>query len=61
MDYRDVTHVDFKTTRNINPLVPTYIVRDDDGKTQEIGPVEGSVPCVLPPARKDTNFVKTSL
>ena len=24
MDYRDVTHVDFKTKRSVNPLNPTY-------------------------------------
>lgn len=61
MDYRDVTHVDFKTTRNINPLEPTYIVRDDDNKPLEIGKVQGSNPCVLPPARQDKEFVATSL
>jgi hypothetical protein len=30
MDYRDVTDVDFKTTREVNPLEPTYTVRDEE-------------------------------
>jgi hypothetical protein len=29
MDYRDVTHTEFKSTRDVNPLMPTYIVRND--------------------------------
>ena len=32
MDYRDVTNVDFKSTRQVNPLMPTYWVRDEDNK-----------------------------
>ena len=31
IDYRDVTHCDFKTKRSTNPLSPTYPHRDDDG------------------------------
>lgn len=61
MDYRDVTHIDFKTSRHINPLVPTYITRDDKKQKVEIGKVMGSEPVVLPPARQDKNFVNTSL
>ena len=61
MDYRDVTHVDFKTTRHTNPLQPTYVARDENDKTTEIGKVTGSEPCVLPPARKDERFTNTSL
>lgn len=56
MDYRDVTDFQFKTKRNINPLMPTYIVRNEADKPQEIGHVEGSVPNVLPPPRQDPNF-----
>lgn len=40
MDYRDVTNVDFKTTRTVNPLEPTYVTRDEDKKVTEIGPIE---------------------
>lgn len=42
MDYRDVTHVDFKTKRSVNPLQPTYLVKDEEGKAMEIGSVFGS-------------------
>lgn len=51
IDYRDVTHCDFKTKRSTNPLSPTYAHRDEDGTLKEIGQVKGSYPCVLPPAR----------
>ena len=58
MDYRDVTNVDFKTTRSTNPLEPTYIIRDETKNMEicEIGRVPGSQPNVLPPARQDPNF-----
>jgi hypothetical protein len=56
MDYRDVTNVDFKSTRVNNPLMPTYTIRDEDGKTCEIGHVAGSNPNILPPPREDKNF-----
>jgi len=63
MDYRDVTNVDFKSTRFINPMEPTYVVRDETKNMEiiTIGPVEGSKPNVLPPPRKDLNFVAKSL
>lgn len=61
MDYRDVTHTDFKTSRFTNPLQPTYVARDDKNQKVEIGEVGGSKPNVLPPPRKDFNFVNTSL
>jgi hypothetical protein len=63
MDYRDVTNVDFKSSRFINPLEPTYVVRDETKNMEivTIGPVSGSKPNVLPPARKDLNFVAKSL
>lgn len=41
--------------------MPTYIVRDDKDKPHEIGPVEGSNPHSLPPARVNPEFMKTSL
>ena len=61
MDYRDVTHIDFKTKRSTNPLNPVYLIRDEDKKVCEIGDVVGSKPQVLPRARQDTNFLATSL
>ena len=58
MDYRDVTNVDFKTSRITNPLEPTYIIRDETNNMEkcEIGRVAGSQANVLPPARKDPLF-----
>lgn len=41
--------------------MPTYTVRNEDDKVHQIGPVEGSVPFVLPPKREDPNFQATSL
>ena len=61
LDYRDVTNADFKTTRTTNPLSPTYIVRDEKGEKTEIGRVPGSIPCVLPPERKDLDRISLSL
>ena len=61
LDYTDVTHVDFKSKRTVNPLMPTYLVRDDNGKVETIGEVLGNKPQALPPARKDENYLKTSL
>ena len=51
MDYRDVTHIDFKTKRETNPLDPSYKVRDEDGKVVDYGAVSGSTSNCLPPAR----------
>jgi hypothetical protein len=44
MDYRDVTNVDFRSTRVTNPLDPTYVVRDETKNMEicEIGRVQGS-------------------
>lgn len=61
MNYRDVTHTDFQTKRNINPLMPEYIVRDENDKVKTIGEVEGSKPCALPPKRNHPDFQATSL
>jgi hypothetical protein len=30
MNYRDVTHTQFKSTRDCNPLMPTYTIRDEN-------------------------------
>ena len=61
MDYRDVTHTDFRTTRHTNPLMPTYVARDEDDNKIELGKIPGSISQVLPPARQDKNFMNTSL
>lgn len=61
LEYRDVTHNDFKSTRSTNPLNPSYTIRDEYGKLCEINKVPGSEPNVLPPPRKDENFLATSL
>lgn len=41
--------------------MPNYIVRDENNKVTEIGFVKGSYPHVLPPARKNEEFLATSL
>lgn len=61
MDYRDVTNVDFKTKRTVNPLMPTYTIRDEDKNLVQIGSIIGNVPCALPPARQDQEFMHKSL
>lgn len=61
LEYRDVTHDQFRSTRSTNPLMPSYTVRDDGGNLTEINKVAGSEPNVLPPPRKDQNFQATSL
>lgn len=61
MDYRDVTHTDFRTTRHTNPLQPVYMARDEDNNKVAIGAVAGSKPSVLPPARQDENFKNKAL
>jgi hypothetical protein len=41
--------------------MPSYTIRDDAGNLCEINKVQGSEPNVLPPPRKDENFLATSL
>jgi hypothetical protein len=36
--------------------MPTYIVRNEAGEPMSIGHVEGSLPNVLPPERKDPEY-----
>lgn len=47
-NYDDVTKCMFKTTRETNPLQPTYKTRDETGKVIEIGMIAGSSPKKLP-------------
>lgn len=58
INYRDVTHAEFKSKRSTNPLNPVYLCRttDDKATVQAIGKVQGSQPCVLPPARTDKAY-----
>lgn len=44
MNYRDVTHADFKTKRSTNPLNPEYVVRDDNNQQIKIGEIEWNKP-----------------
>lgn len=59
MNYKDVTHADFKSKRSTNPLSPSYVIRNDLGKTEEIGPIEGNSPMGIPERKKGP--VSTSL
>jgi hypothetical protein len=47
-NYDDVTRDFFKTTRSVNPLQPSYKVRNDAGQVIEIGAIEGNSPRKLP-------------
>ena len=46
MDYRDVTHNEFKTRRSTNPLEPNYRMKFLDGTNVKFGPIEGNKPMV---------------
>ena len=46
MNYRDVTHTEFKTKRSTNPLEPTYRMKFLDGSQIKFGPIEGNKPMV---------------
>jgi hypothetical protein len=39
LEYSDVTKKSNFLNRSTNPLMPTYMIRDEDGKLCEIGPV----------------------
>ena len=41
-NYDDVTKNQFKTTRHVNPLAPTYVVRDEENKAVTIGEISGT-------------------
>ncbi len=42
MDYRDVTQVGFKSKRVTDPLMPKYLVRDEEKGYFEVGPIKGN-------------------
>jgi hypothetical protein len=46
MDYRDVTHTEFQTKRNTNPLNPFYTMNFVDGTKVKFGPIEKNRPLV---------------
>ena len=46
MNYRDVTHTEFKTKRSTNPLEPNYRMKFLDGSQIKFGPIEGNKPMV---------------
>jgi len=52
-DYNDVTKIERKSKRCSNPLDPTYTHTGEDGKTFEIGSVDGSKPARMPEPPKD--------
>jgi hypothetical protein len=54
-NYDDVTKNTFKTSRNVNPLAPTYVIRDENGQPAPYGEIPGSSPTKLP-QRKDENY-----
>lgn len=43
-NYNDVSAPNWQTTRRGDPQNPSYLVFDDNGKTYEIGAIEGSKP-----------------
>jgi hypothetical protein len=57
--HSEVTKKSTFLNRSTNPLMPTYTIRDEDGKLCEIGPVWGNQPSRLPSVPKDKN--RTSL
>ena len=59
INYRDVTHADFKTKRSTSPLNPSYVVRNDQGNIEEIGAIEGNKPLGIPERKRGP--VSTSL
>lgn len=61
MNYRDVTHNQFVSSRHCNPLMPKYTIKDENKNTIMIGEVQGSKPQALPPKRMDKNFQQISL
>lgn len=59
-DYSDITKAQFVSTRQTNPLSPSYLARDTDGQVVEIGEVSGSKPRGLGPIKKDPNLEPSS-
>lgn len=52
-DYSDITKAYlFESKRTVNPLMPTYTIRDQDNNLFEIGEIKGNNPNILPPERR---------
>ena len=60
-DYSDITKAHFISTRQTNPLDPSYIARDESGNVVQIGIVPGSKPQALPPERKTASFSQSNM
>ena len=43
-NYFDITKNKFVSSRSVNPLMPTYTVKDENNNLQQIGAIEGSSP-----------------
>ena len=53
MNYDDVTKKTQKSMRCSNPLDPVYTIQDENGKTYEVGKVDGAKPAQMPDAPKE--------
>ena len=60
MDVNDL-RARFKSRRITNPLMPSYLVRDEAGKVETIGEILGNTSVILPPERKDEKIKLSSL
>ena len=56
INYRDVTHAQFKSSRSTNPLNPEYQVRDEDNKLVTIGEIDAKKKLV---PERSLNSLKT--
>lgn len=54
MNYNDVTSNTVRSTRCTNPLDPTYTIGDKEGKTYEVGKVDGASPARMPDPPKES-------
>lgn len=52
INYRDVTHDQFKSQRTTNPLEPSYIVRNEHGSTETIGKIENNSAFQIPTRKR---------
>lgn len=52
INYKDVTHADFKTKRTTNPLSPSYAFRNENGQLEDIGEIIGNKPMTIPERKR---------
>jgi hypothetical protein len=55
-NYADITKAKFVTTRSVNPLLPSYNIRDESGNLVSIGEIPGSSPKKLPERKSGGYF-----